>query len=218
MQQIDATAVDRLGIPRLLLMDHAGLAVATAALGMISRPDAALLLCCGSGFNGGDGLAAARHLLNHRVRLHLVLACRRTALRGEPAIFAVILQRLGLPFIEWEPGGAGIPQQVGRAMAEADLLVDALLGLGLRGPVREPTASLITLMNQSGKPILAVDLPSGLDGDTGAVHGVAARATTTVTFGRVKHGCLIGEGPAHTGALLVEPITFPRHLLEPTTA
>jgi NAD(P)H-hydrate epimerase len=164
------------------------------------------------GFNGGDGFAAARHLHGWGYPVRLVLTGRIAELRDEPAVFARILQRAGCSPIE-VADDAGWPP-VEAALRECGAIIDALLGIGARGAVREPMASLIERMNRSGKPIVAVDLPSGLDGDTGRVQGIAVRARATVALGLAKQGCVLGEGPAHTGSLSVDPITFPSDLLE----
>jgi len=101
-----------------------------------------------------------------------------------------------------------------RPLDDCRLLIDALVGIGARGTVREPLASLISWMNRSGKPIVAIDVPSGLDADTGLVQGVAVKATVTVTFGLPKRGCLLGQGPAHSGTVMVDSITIPHALLQ----
>lgn len=212
MQGIDATAIETLGIPRLLLMEHAGLAVARSARVLLPRSTAPILVCCGTGFNGGDGLAAARHLHERGYALHVLVAGRLADLRAEPATFAAILQRLGLPILE-VTGPEAWPR-VDQALERCGLVIDALLGIGTTGVVREPIASLIERLNRSGKPIIAVDLPSGLDGDTGLVQGIAVRATATVAFGRPKQGCFLQAGPAHVGSLTVDSITIPRALLD----
>ena len=213
MQAIDAAAIDTLGIPRLLLMEHAGLAVARAVRTLAHPSSAPLFVCCGMGFNGGDGLAAARHLHDWGYRLTLLLAGRLAELRAEPATYAAVLQRLGLSITELTDTGPW--PQVERALDACSLVIDALLGIGAMGAVREPMASLIARLNQSGKPILSVDIPSGLDGDTGRAQGVAVNAAVTVTFGLPKQGCVTGDGPAHVGSLIVDSITIPRTLLEP---
>lgn len=214
MLEIDAAAIKRFGIPRLLLMEHAGWAVARAAQTLLPTPSAAILICCGSGYNGGDGLCAARHLAEWGYRLRVLVAGRLSALREEPAIYATIVQRLGVAVTEL--ADPQLPPDVASWMDDAGLIIDALLGIGMRGAVREPLASLIALMNGAGKPIVAVDIPSGLDGDRGTIQGVAVKATVTVTFGLAKQGCVKNAGPAHTGSLLIEPITIPRVLLNPS--
>ena len=213
MQRIDAEAIEALGIPRLLLMEHAGLAVARAAQALAPYASTPIFVCCGGGFNGGDGLAAARHLHAWGYPLQIVVTGRLDHLREEPAIYATILKRLGLSLLELTDTSR-MPA-VEHQLKACGLILDGLLGIGSRGPVREPIRSLIALLNRSGKPIVAIDLPSGLDADTGAVQGMAVKATTTVTFGLPKLGCVKGEGPAHVGSLIVDTITIPHRLLAP---
>ncbi len=214
MQRIDAVAIEQLGIPRLLLMEHAGLCLARIVQAMTPASVRPILICCGAGFNGGDGLAAARHLQAWGSTVRIVLAGAQARLRGEPAVFAGILERLGVPFAEWNgPQNARGVAQWERWLNGSGLIVDALLGIGVREAVREPIASLIERINDSGKPIVAADVPSGLDADTGQVLGCAVHASVTVTFGRPKRGCFIRSGPAHTGALVVDPISLPAALL-----
>jgi NAD(P)H-hydrate epimerase len=222
MQQIDAAAVERIGIPRLLLMEHAGLAVARAVRHIASDPSTPVVICCGSGFNGGDGLAAARHLFEWGYPLRLLLVGARQRLRGEPQTYAAILARLGLDLLEWPAMGAaqdGQPpsheplESLAQWVRPRGMLVDALLGIGTRGAVREPLATLIRWMNGVGRPIVAVDLPSGLDGDTGRAQGVAVRATLTVTFGLPKQGCFREDGPDCVGSLIVDSISLPGQAL-----
>lgn len=215
MQRIDATAMETLGIPRLLLMEHAGLAVARVVRTLAPPSSRPILMCCGTGFNGGDGFAAARHLHGWGYPLRLLLAGRLTQLREEPATYATILQRLGLSIMELTE--TTLFAHVDRALEECGLIVDALLGIGARGMVREPMASLIARLNRAGRPIVAVDLPSGLDGDTGLVQGIAVKATVTVALGLPKRGCVTPEGLAHVGSLTVDPITIPQTVLEPSS-
>jgi NAD(P)H-hydrate epimerase len=212
MAALDARAIEDLGIPRLLLMEHAGLAVARAVAQRHRVADGPVLILCGTGFNGGDGLAAARHLHQWGYALWLVLAGRREALREEPAAFAAILERLGAPLhvVAGEPD----LRQAEVWLGECRLVVDALLGAGLRGPVREPAARLIALVNAAGRPVVAVDVPSGLDGDRGEPQGVAVAARVTVTFGRPKQGCVAAGAARYVGELLVDPITLPPNLLD----
>ena len=216
MQDIDAAAIKTIGIPRLLLMEHAGLAIARAVQGLVPNPSASVVVCSGTGFNGGDGLAAARHLHDRGYAVQILLAGSLERLREEPATYATILRRLRLTIREcggpaWPP--AGVPDEVERVMAQCDVVVDALLGIGVRGPVREPIRSLIACMNRSAKPIVSADVPSGLDAQTGRVQGVAVNATVTVAFGLPKRGCYLEEGPSHAGSLIVDSISIPRHLL-----
>jgi NAD(P)H-hydrate epimerase len=212
MQAIDRATIEDVGIPRLLLMEHAGLAIARQVLRLLTEASPSVLICCGTGFNGGDGLAAARHLHRQGRAVRVILLGTAARLRDEPAIYARIARQLGIPLQELARGGAldGLVPP----LSSHGVIVDALLGIGMRGPVREPARSLIGLINAAGRPVVSADIPSGLNGDSGLVEGAAVRATVTVAFGCVKQGCLRGEGPAHTGELVVEDLTIPPALLE----
>lgn len=211
MQRLDATAIDTLGIPRLLLMDHAGLALARAVRAQVLDTTAPVAVCCGTGFNGGDGLSAARHLQGWGHPVRVLLAGQRSHLREEPAVYAAILERLGVAIQECVE--AAQAAEVERQLAESGVVIDALLGIGTRGTVRDPAAWMIRCINGSRRPVIAADLPSGLDGDTGRAQGVAVRATVTVTFGLPKQGCFLHDGPAHAGTIVVDAITIPQTLL-----
>ena len=210
MQHIDAEAIETIGIPRLLLMEHAGLAVARAVQSLGAPGARPILVCAGTGFNGGDGLAAARHLQMWGYPLQVLLTAPVSRLTGEPAVYAAILQRLGVSLTD---AGTAPRPSVEAAVRGCAAVVDALLGIGIRGMVREPASWLIRAINASQKPVVAVDVPSGLDADAGTVQGIAVRATMTVTFGLAKRGCLLGEGPDYAGTLIVDPITILQGLL-----
>jgi NAD(P)H-hydrate epimerase len=209
MQAVDAAAIERLGIPRILLMDHAGLAVARAVRELASAPST-VIVCCGPGFNGGDGLSAARHLADWGYAPRVLIAAPRAKLKPEPTTFADILERLGITVQECV-STEEIPEAAEWRAASA--IVDALLGVGAAGAPREPINSLIAAINRSGRPVVSADLPSGLDADEGTVARAAVKATVTVSFGAAKQGCFAGEGPAVTGRLVVDSITIPRRLL-----
>ena len=213
MRSIDAAAIETLGIPRLLLMEHAGLALARAVRTLTSNSPVPIAVCCGAGFNGGDGLAAARHLHGWGYPLRILVARRVDRLREEPAVYARILRGLGCELRECAT--AEEAAELGPWLADSGAIIDALLGIGAAGTLREPIASLIRRINGAGKPVVSADIPSGLDGDTGRIQGVAVRAAVTVTFGLPKRGCLMADGPAHVGELVVDPITLPRMLLTP---
>lgn len=218
MQRIDARVIQTYGIPRLLLMEHAGLALARHAQQLYQtrlgapRRHHPIVICCGAGYNGGDGMAAARHLLARGFAVRVLLAARAARLREEPAVYAAILSRLGAR--PQEAPAAGASAWALKRLRPAGVVIDALLGIGMRGTVREPVVSLIAAMNRSGRPIVAADVPSGLDGDTGLPQGHAVRAALTVTFGAAKRGCLAARARPYVGRLVVEPITIPAQAME----
>ncbi len=200
-----------IGIPRLLLMEHAGLAVARAVRTILPTPTGECLVCCGSGYNGGDGLCAATHLVQWGYQPRVLVAGALPHLNEEPAIYARILQALHVPVIEVHSQDAS--PILDEAFRRSALMVDALLGIGLRGPVRPLYAQLIKRMSRAHVPIISVDVPSGLDADTGLPQPIAVRATVTVTFGLPKQGFFVGQGPAHVGRLIVDEIGIPREVL-----
>ena len=215
MQRIDRRAITQIGIPRALLMDHAGLALASLIRRRypVSRYRD-VVVCCGSGYNGGDGLSAARHLLRWGYRPRVVLVGSPKALRAEPALYEGILHRLHVPMVALTS-----PAHVARLrghLRAASLVVDALLGIGLRGPLRPLQTLAIAEINAAGKPVVSADVPSGLDGDSGLPHGAAVRASATVTFGMPKRGLLARRARPYVGRLLVDEITLPPTLLTPS--
>jgi NAD(P)H-hydrate epimerase len=192
-------------------MENAGRAVAEEALKMLPTHDtrgAAIL--CGKGNNGGDGFVAARHLYNHGVGVEVYLLCKAGEVASSPDAhtYLKIVQKMGLPIKEIlseVEARASLPELKG-----FDLLIDALLGTGLTGEVREPYKTLIEGINALGVPILSVDIPSGLDCDGGHVLGAAVKATRTVTFILPKVGFFKDQGPSHVGELVVADIGIPR--------
>jgi NAD(P)H-hydrate epimerase len=160
-------------------------------------PDRAYVVC-GKGNNGGDGLAAARHL--HRWGRLAGVACTDPAtLAGAAAEQAGVLTSLGVPIASSPPHGFG----------DAALLVDALLGTGLSRAPEGRVAEWIAAVAESGRPVVSIDVPSGLDADSGAVPGACLTASVTVTLGLPKPGLLRGEGPARAGEVWLADIGIP---------
>ena len=215
MKELDRRTVDEFGIPTLVLMENAGLRAADEAAKMPSAiAGANVAVLCGRGNNGGDGFVVARHLYNKGARPQIFLASKieDVFLRSDAAGMNLEMAlNIGVPVREvLDPESA---QQVRPALSAADLIVDALLGTGLSGEVREPMLTLIRLINESKRPVLAIDIPSGLCSDTGRVLGAAVKATRTVTFALPKKGFFEGEGPAYCGEIMTVDISIPRQLL-----
>jgi len=181
--------------PTLELMERAGRKVAEEILGRY--PEARrVAVWCGPGANGGDGFVVARELAGARRECFVRLLGLEEKVTGDAAVNLRRARRDGVPFVE-EPGGV-------------DLVVDALFGTGFRGKPRPDAASAIDQMNGSGVPIVAVDLPSGVDGSTGCVAGAAVRAALTVTFHAPKVGHVVAPGRFHAGGLVVADIGLAR--------
>lgn len=215
IRELDRRAVEEYGIPGMVLMENAGSGAARVAAEMLGDPwGMQVVLFCGRGNNGGDGFVIARHLHNQGAKAHLVLACEPAEIpdAGEAGQNLAIARAMSIPVY------TGVTD-TGRAHAAgltktADLLVDALLGTGLSGDVRDPYLSLIRLINAADKTVLSVDIPSGLDANLGKVLRAAVRAKRTATFVLPKRGFFLLEGPVHVGKVDVIDIGVPRELIE----
>jgi hydroxyethylthiazole kinase-like uncharacterized protein yjeF len=189
------------GTPGIRLMENAGRAVADAVARR--NPQGAPLVCivAGPGNNGGDGFVCARVLAQRGYPVRLLLLGDRRSLKGDAAEAAR----------RWQgPVEAAAPE----ALAGANVIVDALFGAGLDRPVEGPAQAMIEAINAAGVPVLAVDLPSGINGTSGAVLGVAVQASETVTFFRRKPGHLLLPGRLHCGPIAIADIGIPDTVLE----
>jgi NAD(P)H-hydrate epimerase len=211
VRRLDSLAIEGYGVPGLVLMENAGRQCAAVAGEMLGEPlGRRVLIACGRGNNGGDGLVVARHLANQGAHVQVVLVAPIDdvlALDSESAVNLRVAIAMGIP-IEEAPSA----QAVARAMQPAaapDLAVDALLGTGAQGEVREPHRSAVEALNRLRCPVLAVDVPSGLDCDTGAPLGIAVRAARTVTFVCPKVGFARPGADAYTGVVSVAEISIP---------
>ena len=208
VRRVDAWAIDEIGAPGAVLMENAGRSCAELVkqrLAGIDRPKVCVF--CGVGNNGGDGYVIARHLLNAGFQVRIVLCGERDKVRGDARVNLDILERLGHPVEPLDPGAENLPVHVRAFAGDADLLVDALFGTGLRGELSCEFRSLIETINGLGRPILAVDIPSGLDCDSGEPLGAAVRAACTVTFVAMKKGFLASaEASRYTGEIYVASI------------
>lgn len=206
MREMDRTAIGRYAIPGIVLMENAGRELAGAAAALIAPPPATapIAVVCGSGNNAGDGLVAARYLFNRGYSPRIILLKPPEAFTGDPAANFIMVRHLGIPVQSFSAG---------TMFSDCALIIDALLGTGTRGPVTGDFRLAIERINVSGKPVVAADIPSGLDADSGTVHGVAVRATVTVTMGLVKRGLIAPLAAEHVGKLVVAEIGLPRPLL-----
>jgi NAD(P)H-hydrate epimerase len=207
MRAMDARTIEGTGIPGLLLMEAASAAVAGTAADMLrSGRGTSVTVWCGRGNNGGDGMAAARHLVRKGIRVSVVLVGDPGTLQGDARINFRILRALDVP-LSIVRGKAGF-----RNVPEGDLVVDALLGTGFSGPVRGLVADAIQWINRSGRPVLSVDLPSGLSADTGAEDGPCIQASRTVTFAEIKRGLVLYPGKELAGTVSVADIGIPERV------
>ncbi|PDO09829.1 MAG: bifunctional ADP-dependent (S)-NAD(P)H-hydrate dehydratase/NAD(P)H-hydrate epimerase [Candidatus Reconcilbacillus cellulovorans] len=208
MRELDRYAVETIGIPVASLMENAGWETARTAEAFLQKKlrsrtvsgDRAFswIILVGKGHNGGDGLVAARRLAEAGHRVRIVLAEPPDRMEPETVRQWEIAWRLGIRTDLYSPGA--------NHLSDCDALLDALLGTGVRGAPREPYASLIREANASGRPIVAVDVPSGLDADTGRPYDPCIRAELTVTFALPKSGLVQDPALAFVGRVVVRPI------------
>ncbi|MDZ7262482.1 MAG: NAD(P)H-hydrate dehydratase, partial [candidate division KSB1 bacterium] len=193
-----------IGIPGIGLMENSVLQVVAAIkeyLGEVAGKR--ILIFCGRGNNGGDGYVVARHLYNQGARVEVYLAGQKDKVKGDALTNLKILEAMGLPVQE-----IATSDQLTMTPG-ADLVVDALLGTGVVGPVTGFLAEVIEFINHYGAPVIAIDLPSGMETDTGEVKGAGVSAICTVTMGHLKRGLLFSPGRDRAGKVVVADISIP---------
>ncbi len=213
MRNIDRMCHEQFNIPPSILMERAGLSVVLAIeqeLGDITNTS--FLVLCGPGNNGGDGFVVARDLLEYTDYVTTVFLGDETRLSEESAVNFSRLKALGADIRKL--GSDVTINELAELVKSADVVVDALLGVGTKGEIRDPVAEVIKLVNLYSKYVVSVDLPSGLETDTGSVLGIAVEADMTVTFGLPKPCHLLYPGRELCGKLKVASIGIPRFLLE----
>jgi len=211
-RELERIAISEVGISEDALMESAGQTVAVAMereWGDLRGRQIAIL--CGKGRNGADGMVAARHLLNEGVRVGIIIAASETDLSEPCRRQAEILRKLGLQ-LSYVNDQAGLPLATA-LFKSADIIVDALYGTGFKDAVTGLPAALLISMNAAGKPVVSVDLPSGIDADSGAVRGACAYAKLSVSFTLPKLGLALQPAKSFTGKLIVADIGIPLVLL-----
>ena len=190
VRRFDRQAIEQFGINGLVLMENAGRSCAELAAQMLGPDpqDKPVAVFCGAGNNGGDGFVIARHLHNYGSSVRVVLCAERGKIRGDALANLLILEKINIPIVEMDFLPEKILPQVRSLCSGCGLIVDALFGTGLKGEISDRYARLISCINAAGIPILAVDIPSGLDCDTGLPLPVCVQATATVTFVAAKKG------------------------------
>ncbi|MCX8052223.1 MAG: NAD(P)H-hydrate dehydratase [Armatimonadetes bacterium] len=216
MRELDRMATEKYGIPSLILMENAGRAVAEVAEDMLEDVrDKNIVVVCGPGNNGGDGFVAARHLHNAGADVKIAYFGDRAKAKGDALVNIEIAEKMGLAIDRTYS-----TRRLKAAIRSCDLAIDALLGTGIKGALKPEVAEVIGCLNDSDAPVLAVDLPSGIDADTGLTLGPpfssgrvfeeAVDADVTVTFGCPKIGLLTHPAAEYVGRLIVADIGIPR--------
>ena len=209
-REVDRRLVEDYGIPSVVLMENAGRGAAELLRSLGAKGPVAI--CCGSGNNAGDGFVIARHLDLEGIPVRVCLWTEPSRLQGDAAVNFRIVERSGLPLQVF--GAVHDRRRLLSELAGADWVVDALLGTGARGEPRSPLAEVIGEINAQGLPVFAVDVPSGLDCDTGRPSATTIRARHTATFVAAKPGFSAAPAADYVGELHVLPIGVPTRLIE----
>ena len=214
MRALDRATIDDVGLPAVTLMETAGRAVAEVALRMLGSERGHVAVVCGPGNNGGDGFVAARVLRDRGIDAVVYLAAPRDAVLGDARAHLDILERAGgiVRMLATPDQLAALDARV----IDAALVIDALFGVGLARPIAGHLAEVVTMMLMAER-VLAVDIPSGLDADTGRTLGTAVIAERTVTMGALKIALCSAPGFARCGEIEVADIGIPAALIASTS-
>ena len=209
VRAFDSWAINKLGITGAVLMENAGRSCAELILEKLPKKERVkVCIFCGTGNNGGDGFVVARHLRNSQRRIEtvVVICGQREKISGDAKANLDILERLGQSVEILDIESPDIGKQVRDFASDADMIVDGIFGTGLKGEVSEPYRRSIEEIGKLEKRILAIDIPSGLDCDTGVPLGAAIKADWTVTFVALKKGFLAKEAANYTGEIFIASI------------
>ncbi len=213
MRNIDRVTAETYGLPELLLMESAGHRVAQAMASLLQGVgDKSICVLAGSGNNGGDALAAARYMANMGAKVKIFMTCEAAHLKPAAARMEKTVNKMGLEIHQLEEDRDW--NRLHLALKFADGIVDGLLGTGFSGELKKKVLRLIEEVNEAGKKVLSIDIPSGVEADTGKISTVAVAADMTLTLGLPKVGHLLSPGTEMTGELIVDDIGIPQCLLD----
>lgn len=203
MRKLDELTIEKFQIDVLMLMENAGRATATMVTRMLNGSTAGKRIAClvGGGNNGGDAMVAARHLANCGAEVNVIVGTAKDRIKEVPHRQLQILEKMELPIIFGDYD-----------LKTYDLLIDGLIGYGLEGNPRDKIAGIIRNANNSGRPILAVDLPSGMNATTGERYDPCIKATSTITLALPKTGFLAPGNSDYLGDLYLADISIPRNI------
>jgi NAD(P)H-hydrate epimerase len=205
-RDVDAYAINGLGIPGIVLMENAGSGCSEVILAKLKQQGGSkVCIFCGTGNNGGDGFVIARHLKNAGVDVKIIICGPAAKIKGDAEINYKITVNMKIEIKEFAEIGK-ITEQIKTLTNPCDLIVDAIFGTGLSGQLKPEFANLIDTINALNKPIIAVDIPSGLDCDEGNPLDTAIKAIATVTFVAAKKGYLNPQSQQYTGDVYIASI------------
>lgn len=205
MRDLDARAMKEFGISEEILMENAGEAAYFVILREFGIANKKFVVFCGTGNNGGDGFVVARKIHSSGGNVTVILLGERDKLKGSAKKNFEIIDKMSIEI-------RGFDANIKGTVLHSDAIIDAIFGTGLSRPVAGTYRDAIQIINESGKPVLSIDIPSGVNGDTGEIMGVAVRADYTVTYGLPKIGNMLYPGYELGGKLYVSHISFPPSL------
>jgi len=205
MRRMDDVTIHEFHVDVLVLMENAGRATATLAKQMLRETTFGKRVAClvGGGNNGGDGMVAARHLANWGAEVSVIVGATKDRMKDVPLGQLYVLEKMGIPILLGSYN-----------LRDYDLLIDGLIGYGLEGNPRDKVAVMIRDANASGRPILALDLPSGMNATTGEAYDPCIRATATITLALPKTGFLSPGASPYIGSLYLADISIPQKVYQ----
>jgi NAD(P)H-hydrate epimerase len=209
LREIDERATREYGIPSIILMENAGRSIAEYLLSMSIQGQ--IVICCGKGNNAGDGFVVARHLDNHGVAVKVLIFTDPDQLVGDAKVNFEIILKSKIPVLILNNKNIS---ELSQELEKSNWIVDALFGTGLKGPIQGPYDQVIHYINHANKKVLSIDIPSGIDCDTGEELGHAIKAHDTVTLVAAKKGFDEANSKYFLGQLHIVGIGIPRVLLE----
>ncbi|MGC1456124.1 MAG: NAD(P)H-hydrate dehydratase [Nitrospirota bacterium] len=210
MKNIDRRAIRVFGIPGMVLMENAAAAAATAMEKFFDGLQGVKVgIICGKGNNGGDGVALARRLRISGVPVRVALLASFGAVKGEAKANLFILRKTDVEIVQ-----NASARSLADIIAWSDVLVDAMLGVGLSSPLKGAYAQAVNMINASANPVVAIDIPTGIDADTGGVLGTAIKADLTVTMAFLKRGLVLYPGAEYAGTVRVADLGMPSEVAE----
>ena len=211
VRALEAQAMTQCKIPGIVLMENAGLAVVVAGQELVGDyRGKRVVVLAGTGNNGGDGLVVARHVANRGGEARVYLLGMKEAMQSDARTNYDILTHMGVPMQNISEDGLAV---LAAELATAELIVDALFGTGFVGQITGLAQDVVHFVNGAGRPVLAVDVPSGLIADTGEVLGPCVKANATVTFGLPKLGLYLDPGARYAGTVKVADISLPYNIV-----
>jgi len=199
VREFDRVAIEEIGLPGIVLMENAGIGCAEIAKSMCNNTGTVVIFC-GGGNNGGDGYVVARHLHLSGIDVRVVVVCKEEKIQGDALVNLNVIKNMNLDVHFTEPADS---MKISSMLSGTSLIVDAVFGTGLRGSIPEEYLPIINIINAMPNKVLAIDIPSGLDCDTGMSSGDAIEANTTATMVAKKQGFLNPDSKKYTGNVIV---------------